>query len=155
MLSPRRDAQAAKRFFLTALGRPVCSTAQAGQGRQRDPSAGKEGPKAAKPARRVINVEKNAASPKAMADLKASGILPESVELRQLKYLNTIVEQDHRFIKGLVKPGLGFFSFETAGRPRRGYEARPRMRKVPIQAVEKGNVTGQVTLIASMVAVAA
>jgi transposase-like protein len=46
--------------------------------------------------------------------LKASGILPEEVELRQVKYLNNIVEQDHRFIKRRVKPGLGSFSFETA-----------------------------------------
>jgi transposase, IS6 family len=36
------------------------------------------------------------------------------VELRQIKYLNNLVEQDHRFIKRLVKAGLGFFSFETA-----------------------------------------
>jgi transposase-like protein len=37
---------------------------------------------------RVINVDKNAASPKAIADLKAAGRLPERVELRQVKYLN-------------------------------------------------------------------
>ena len=66
---------------------------------------------------RVINVDKNAAYPKAIADLKAAGILPESVELRQVKYLNNLVEQDHRFIKRLVKPGLGFFSFESADAP--------------------------------------
>jgi IS6 family transposase len=35
---------------------------------------------------RVINVDKNAASPKAITDLKAAGILPEAVELRQVKY---------------------------------------------------------------------
>src|SRR5690348_3732700 len=62
---------------------------------------------------RVINVDKNAAYPKAIAELKTSGILPTSVELRQVKYLNNVIEQDHRFIKRLVKPGLGFFSFET------------------------------------------
>src|SRR5712692_8192234 len=39
----------------------------------------------------------------------------ESVELRQVNYLNNLVEHDHRFIKRLVKPGLGFFSLETAG----------------------------------------
>ena len=70
---------------------------------------------------RVINVEKNAAYPKAMAELKAAGQLAESGELRQVKYLNNIVEQDHRFIKRLVKPGMGFFSFETAGRTLQGY----------------------------------
>jgi len=44
-----------------------------------------------------------------MADLKAPGLLPHSVELRQVKYLNNLVEQDHCFIKRLTKPGLGFF----------------------------------------------
>jgi transposase-like protein len=36
--------------------------------------------------------------------LKAAGLLAESVELRQVKYLNNLIEQDHRFIKRLVKP---------------------------------------------------
>lgn len=36
---------------------------------------------------RVINVDKNAAYPKAIAELKAAGVLPEYVELRQVKYL--------------------------------------------------------------------
>jgi transposase-like protein len=47
----------------------------------------------------VINVDKNAASPKAIADLKAAGVLPEHVALRQVKYLNNLIEQDHRFIQ--------------------------------------------------------
>jgi DDE domain len=67
---------------------------------------------------RVINVDKNAAYPKAIAQLKAAGILPEAVELRQVKDLNNLIEQDHRFIKRRVKPGMGFFSFETAWRTR-------------------------------------
>jgi transposase-like protein len=35
-------------------------------------------------------------------------------KLRQVKYLNNIVEQDHRRIKRLVRPGLGFKRFRTA-----------------------------------------
>ena len=77
-------------------------------------------PNITKPTPRVINVDKNAAYPKAIAELKAAGILPEQVELRQVKYLNNLVEQDHRFIKRLVKPGMGFFSFESAWRTRPG-----------------------------------
>ena len=73
-------------------------------------------PNSTKFAPRVINVDKNAAHPKAIAELKATGLLPERVELRQVKYLNNLVEQDHRFIKQLVKPGMGFFSVETAER---------------------------------------
>jgi transposase-like protein len=47
----------------------------------------------------VINVDKNVAYPKAIVDLKAAGVLPEHVELRQVKYLNNLIEQDHRFIQ--------------------------------------------------------
>jgi transposase, IS6 family len=43
-------------------------------------------------------------------------MLAEGVELWQVKYLNNLVEQDHRFIKRLVKAGMGFFAFEWAGR---------------------------------------
>ena len=57
---------------------------------------------------------KNAAYPKAVDELKAEEGLPESLELRQNKYLNNRVEQDHRFIKRLTKPGMGFHSFNTA-----------------------------------------
>ena len=63
---------------------------------------------------RVINVDKNAAYPKAVDELKEKEELSEQVELRQNKYLNNIVEQDHRAIKRLVKPGMGFGSFNTA-----------------------------------------
>ncbi len=104
---------------------------------------------------RVINVDKNAAYPKAIADLKAAGILPEQVELRQVKYLNNLIEQDHRFIKRLVKPGLGFFSVETAGRTLQGYEAMHMIRKGQMHGVNKGDSTGQVAFIASLFGVAA
>ncbi len=50
---------------------------------------------------------KNAAYPKAIDELKEKEELAQSVELRQSKYLNNIVEQDHRAIKRLVKPLLG------------------------------------------------
>jgi IS6 family transposase len=63
---------------------------------------------------RVITVDKNAAYPKAVKELKAAGALALSCELRQSKYLNNMIEQAHRFIKRLVKPVMGFFSFETA-----------------------------------------
>ena len=61
------------------------------------------------PTPRVIKVDKNAASPKAIADLKAAGILPESVELRQVKYLNNLIEQDHRAHQTLDETGNGLF----------------------------------------------
>jgi len=77
---------------------------------------------------RVINVDKNAVYPKAIADLKTAGVLPEHVALRQVKYLNNLIEQNHRFIKRLTKPGMGFFSFETSVRA--GYRARLSLESV-------------------------
>jgi transposase-like protein len=99
---------------------------------------------------RVINVDKNAAYPKAIADLKAAGTLPESVELRQVKYLNNLIEQDHRFIKRLTKPGMGFFSFKTAWRTLQGFETMNMIRKGQVQGVAKGDVGGQVALVAKL-----
>jgi|GEM_PF-1520863 DDE domain len=85
-----------------------------------------------------------------MAELKASGALPISVELRQIKYLNNLVEQDHRFIKRLVKPGMGFFSFETAWRTLQGYEVMHMLRKGQVHGVEKGDIKDQVIFIACL-----
>ena len=49
-----------------------------------------------------------------MDELKEKEELLEQVELRQNKYLNNRVEPPHRFIKKLVKPGMGFGSFNRA-----------------------------------------
>ncbi len=100
-------------------------------------------------------MEKNAAYPKAIADLKASGMLSASAELRQVKYLNNLIEQDHRFIKRLTKPGMGFFSFETVWRTLQGYEIMNCMRKGQLQGVDKGDVRGQVALVARLLGVVA
>ena len=101
------------------------------------------------------NVDKHAAYPKAIAELKAAGILAEQVELRQVNYLNSLIEQDHRFLKRLVKPGMGFFSFETAGRTLQGYEVMNMIRKGQVHGVGKGDIKDQVTFIASLFGVAA
>ena len=52
--------------------------------------------------------------PKAIDELKAKKELPQKIELRQKKYLNNIVKQDHRGVKRLVKPGMEFRSFNMA-----------------------------------------
>jgi transposase, IS6 family len=156
LLSPTRDAEAAKRFFLKALHSTAGSASQACPVEEKvtQPTAPAH-PNPTQSAPRVINVDKNAAYPKAIAQLKAAGILPESVELRQVKYLNNLVEQDHRFIKRLVKPGMGFFSLETAGRTLQGYEVMHMIRKGQVRGVGKGDITGQVAFIASLFGVAA
>jgi hypothetical protein len=84
-----------------------------------------------------------------------AGTLPESVELRQVKYLNTLIEQDHRFIKRLVKAEPGFFSVETARRTLQGNEVMSMICKGQVRGVGKGDITGQVAFIASLFGVAA
>jgi IS6 family transposase len=80
--------------------------------------------------------------------LKTAETVPASCELRQSKYLNNLVEQDHRFIKWLTKPGMGFVSFETAWRTLQGYEMMNMIRKG--QEGAKGEVEGQVALVAKL-----
>ena len=89
------------------------------------------------------------------AELKAAEQLPEQVELRQVKYLNNLIEQDHRFLKRLVKPGMGFFSIETAGRTLQGYEVMNMIRKGQVRGVGKADIKGQVSFIASLFGAAA
>jgi transposase, IS6 family len=156
LLSPTRDAEAAKRFFVKALHSTAGSVPQARpiQEQVAQPTAPAD-PHPTTSAPRVITVDKNAAYPKAIAELKASGVLPEAVKLRQVNYLNNLIEQDHRFIKRLVKPGMGFFSVETAGRTLQGYEVMNMMRKGQVTGVGKGDITDQVAFIASLFGVAA
>src|SRR5258708_2107321 len=110
LLSATRDAEAAKRFFVKALHSTAYSVPLARLSEEQVVQSTPAADPDTTPTPRVINVDKNAAYPKAIAALKAAGTLPEQVELRQVKYLNNLVKQDHRFIKRLVKPGMGFFS---------------------------------------------
>ena len=155
LLSATRDAEAAKRFFVKALHSTACSApgAHPVEEQVEEPTALADS-NTATSAPRVITVDKNAAYPKAIAQLKAAGLLPASVELRQVKYLNNLIEQDYRFIKRLVKPGMGFFSLETAGRTLQGYEVMNMIRKGQVRGVGKGDIKDQVTFIASLFGVA-
>jgi transposase-like protein len=88
-LSESRDKQAAKRFFKKTLATShVC-----------------------KP--RVITVDKKPAYLVAIQELKEEKNIPEGIQIRQVKYLNSMVEQDHRFIKKRVRSmlGLKFISY--------------------------------------------
>jgi transposase-like protein len=100
------------------------------------------------------NRSQPAASPKALRELKEAGLLPVACELRQSKYLNNLVEQDHRFIKRPVKPELGFFSFETAKKALQGYEVMNMIGKGQVQGMKRGDSPCQVRSIAELFGVA-
>ena len=52
-----------------------------------------------------------------------------SIPVRQVKYLNNIVEQDHRAVKRITKPMLGFKSFQSARNVLVGIELMHMIRK--------------------------
>jgi transposase, IS6 family len=66
-----------------------------------------------------------------------------------------MIEQDQRFIKRLIRPGLGFASFHTAHRTLAGYEIMNMIRKGQVQGVAKGDIVGQGRFIAQMFGIAA
>jgi len=62
----------------------------------------------------------------------ASGQLtywPFQIQVRQIKYLNNIVEQDHRSIKRIIKPIMGFKAFDSAKATLAGIELHHMLRK--------------------------
>jgi transposase, IS6 family len=101
LLSAKRDVDAAERFLAKALG---------GENH---------------PAPRVINTDKHASYPPAIAELN----LDENSKHRPVQYLSNILEQDHRAIKRRVRASQHFRSFWGAWRTIAGYEAIHMIRK--------------------------
>lgn len=130
LFTAKRNAKAAERFF--------CKTLNAAHTQEH----------------RVINVDQNSAYPPAIAWLQKDKTLPKRTNLRQVKYLNNIVEQDHRFIKRLTRQGMGFQSFNTARRTLRGFESMNMIRKGQIRGVDKGDVIKQISFIHEVFGVA-
>jgi transposase, IS6 family len=87
--------------------------------------------------------------------MKEDGKLWRRSRLRQIKYLNNIVEQDHRRVKRLIKPGLGFGSFWTARRTLAGYEVMAMMRKEQVRDIDGPDMRAQTIFIAELFEVAA
>jgi transposase, IS6 family len=107
------------------------------------------------PIPRVINVDKNPAYPAAMRGLKREGILPRRVRLRQCKYLNNIVEQDHRSVKKRTWLAKGYGSFQSAWRTLEGIETMDMIRKGRVRWVAKGDVRAQAQFIHKLFGIAA
>jgi transposase-like protein len=103
-LSRTRDVAAAKAFFKKAVthqGRPP----------------------------QTITLDGYAASHRAVQELRDDGLLPKRTKLRSSKYLNNLIEQDHRGIKSRTRPMLGFKSFASAANAIAGIELLRRIYK--------------------------
>ncbi|PFY32748.1 DDE-type integrase/transposase/recombinase, partial [Bacillus toyonensis] len=104
-LSRKRDAKAAKYFLKKALA--SCH--------------------ATKP--RSITADGDKAYPIAIRELKKEKCIPHSTPLRVKKYVNNIIEQDHRFIKKRIWNMLGLKSLQTAKKMIAGIEAMHMVKK--------------------------
>ena len=109
MLSTKRNRKAAKRFLKKALS-----------------SNHHQMP-------RAITVDKNPAYPIAIHELKNENKLSKRVEIRQVKYLNNILEQDQRSIKWIIVPMLSFRSFRSASKILKGIDALNMVKKRQIK----------------------
>ena len=107
MLSKKRDKPAATRFFAKAIGHA---------GIPRKVAIDKSGANMA--GINAINVQ-----------LATLGFFAKTITVFQSKYLNNIVEQDHRFIKKITRPMLSFKSFASAEATLAGIELHHIIRK--------------------------
>jgi transposase-like protein len=103
-LSARRNVAAAKAFFRKAI-----------KSQHRCPQ--------------TITLDGYAASHRAVRELKADGSLPMNTKLRSSKYLNNLIEQDHRGVKQRIAAMLGFKGFRNAEITIAGIELLQRIRK--------------------------
>jgi transposase-like protein len=131
MLSAKRDVSAAKRFFKKMMRAD----------HRRLPFS--------------ISVDKNAAYPEAFISSQDEKILPSDCKLRRVKYLNNVIEQDHRFIKKKVRASQCFKRFQTAERTLEGIEAVNMMRKGQVKRLAGSDAQGQAKFVASLFQIAA
>ena len=101
LLTAKRDKAAAKRFFDKAIKTHGTPT--------------------------TVTIDKSGSNKAALDSINQTQDTP--IEIRQIKYLNNLIEQDHRFIKRIIKPRLGFKSFLSAKIILAGIELMHMIRK--------------------------
>ena len=74
-------------------------------------------------------------------EMKSAGTLPHRVGVRSNKYLNNMIEQDHRRIKQRIRPMLGFKRFDTAAITITGIGVGREDQKASVQERKAGRKT--------------
>ena len=81
-----------------------------------------------------ITIDKSGANSAAIQSIQADS--GADIELRRIKYLNNVVEQDHRAIKRIVRPMMGFKSFWSAASILAGIETMHMIRKGQLDSAD-------------------
>jgi transposase-like protein len=126
MLSARRDVSAAKRLFKELMRADHC----------RLPF--------------TIGMAKHASYPEAFATSVKEKVLPFDCKLRCVKYLNNIIEQDHRAIRRRWGAMQCFRSFHTAERTLEGGGALHMMGMGQVKRLNGGDSIGQARFVESL-----
>jgi transposase-like protein len=82
-----------------------------------------------------VTIDKSGSNKAALDSYNDNVSDEEKIQVRQVKYLNNIIEQDHRFIKKRIRPALGFKEFYAAKATLSGIEN--------IRMIQKGQIVGQ------------
>ena len=77
----------------------------------------------------TITLDDHATSDRADREMRTDGLLPKRTVVRSSKYLNNLIEQDHRGVKSRTQPMRGFKNFESAAIAIAGVELFRRIHK--------------------------
>jgi transposase-like protein len=103
----------------------------------------------------TIGTDNHASYPEAFAASVSEKIIPSDCKLRRVKYLNNVIEQDHRAIRRRWRAAQCFRSFRTAERALEGIESLHMMRKGQVKRLDGRDAVGQAKFVARLFGVAA
>ncbi len=89
----------------------------------------------------MVTIDKSGANTAALATLNTGKSADESIRVRQSKYLNNLIEQDHRNIKRRVRLMTGFKSFRRAQTVLAGIELVHMIRKGQYQHPDRDGLS--------------
>lgn len=103
----------------------------------------------------TIGTDKHPSYPEAFTTSIKEKILPVDCKLRRVKYLNNVIEQDHRAIRRRWRAMQCVRSFHTAERTLEGVEALHMMGKGQVKKLDGRDAIGPARFVASLFGVAA